>query len=320
MLWNWLGLDDSDQRELERKLAASRATQASNLADLTEYIKSTADQNKNLWSDYQSGLGDYESQLAAALQGQKGAYAQLADALGNYKSVEDVLGAAPQLATHDPQSRLREQMNLSRIGALTGTKETAEEQLMRLVARRNMENQLKAERDATAQSLKERGVYGGGAELASALAAQQEQASRRSLEDVAANANAQKRALSALGQYQQGAASMSAADDALSKFNSSLLQQNRGLQANARVQDNSAQLQRATAKNNAATNTNMLAAQNADKVRSDQRATTAGVADANNNTANQMVGLAQMQNQAEATKQAQDIAETKHGFLEGIFD
>ena len=53
MLWNWLGLDDSDQRELERKLAASRATQASNLADLTEYIKSTADQNKNLWSDYQ---------------------------------------------------------------------------------------------------------------------------------------------------------------------------------------------------------------------------------------------------------------------------
>lgn len=316
---NIFGFDKSAQRDLDEKLGASRTKQESALADLRDYIENTTQENKGLWDQYGSGLGDYESQLAAALSGQKGAYSQLASALdsSNYKSVAGALDGDPTLAAHDPQSRLNEQLNLSKIGKLTDTKETAEEQLMRMTARREMESQLKAERDSNAASLKARGVYGGGAELAQALAGQQESASRRSMEDVAANANASKRAMSALGQYQQGAASMSSADDALSKFNSSLLQQNKQAVASGRAADNTATTQRAVALNQGATNANVLQAQNADKVRSDERATVSGKTNVNNNSADQVSGITQMQNQSEATKQAQAIAEQRSG---GLFD
>jgi hypothetical protein len=316
---NILGGDTSAQAELQDKLEASRARQAQALQELQDYIQQTTQQNQALWGNYGSGLADYSKQLSDILGSQKGAYSNLADSLGNYRSVEDLLRAQPQLAQHDTQSRFNEAQNLGKIGALTGTKETAEEQFMRAVARQNMENQLRGQRESVASSLKQRGTYGGGSELAMALAGQQEAAGRRSMEDMGANANAQKRAMSALGMYQQGAGAMSAADDALSKFNSSLLQQHSQAQAAARGQDNTAQANRATGLYNAATSTNAMANQNVNNVRQDARATVQGKTGVNTNAMQSMGDLYGLKNQAEQGIQAQNIAEEPSGgFLSGL--
>lgn len=90
---------------------------------------------------------------------------------------------------------------LKRLDPLTSIQETAEERLIREMARRDMEGQMKGDREAMAQNLKQRGVYGSGAELAGQLASQQETASRRSAEELRAQANAQTRAMDALGKY-----------------------------------------------------------------------------------------------------------------------
>lgn len=316
---NIFGMDTSGQAALEDKLNASRAKQEQALADLRDYITQSTGQNMNLWNNYAGGNDDYASQLAGILGNQQGAYSTLADSLGNYASVEDLLRKSPQLAEHNADSRFRETTNLSKIGALTGTKETAEEQFMREVSRRNQENQLKGQREATANSLKARGTYGGGSELAMALDSQQEAAGRRSLEDLGANANASKRAMSALGMYQQGAASMSNADDALNKFNSALLQQNTQAQAAARGQDNTAKGNRATGLYNAATATNAMANANTNNVRQDERAGVAGKSGALNAGMEGMTGLYGLQNQAEQAHQAQAIAEEPSGgFLSGL--
>jgi hypothetical protein len=318
---NIFGGDHSAQDKLKSTLDASRAKQDQALQDLKDYIENTTEQNKGLWQDYGAGGQAYSDQLDSALNAQKGSYGTLADSLGKYKSVEDMLkGDAPQ-ASQDPQDRLNVQANLSKLSKLTGLQETPEEQLMRMTSRAEQENQLKAQRDATAQSLKERGVYGGGAELASALSAQQEASSRRSMDDVAARAAASQRAMAALGQYQSGAQAANNSDQALSQFNASLTQQNKQAQAQARSTDNTAGAQRATTLNNAATNVNTQQAQNADKVRADKRATVAGTTGVNDKSADQMTGITTMQNGAEATKQAQAIAEQKTGgILSGILD
>lgn len=104
-------------------------------------------------------------------------------------------------ATVSPETLARQNESLDKLRANTDVKETAEERLMRELARRKMEGQMKGDRDAMAQSLKARGVYGSGAELASQLGSQSETASRRALEELAAQANAQQRAMQALGHY-----------------------------------------------------------------------------------------------------------------------
>jgi hypothetical protein len=291
------------------------------MAELKALVERTNAENKGLWSDYGTSLPDYENKLAEILGTQKGAYAELANALGKYKASEGLFAGDPQLAAHDPESRLASQLALSKLGALTSPQETAQEKLIRELARRQMENELRANRDATAASLKARGVYGGGAELTSALAAQQEAASRRSLADMQANAQASQRALQALGQYNQSAQSMSAADDALSKFNSALLAQNKQARAQARQADNSAQGNRAATLNNAATSVNQMATQNADKSQQAKQSVVAGKTGVNSNALNQFSGLTQMEMQAEATKQAQAIAEQKpKGLFGGILN
>jgi hypothetical protein len=113
-----------------------------------------------------------------------------------------------------------------KLKGLTNVQETAEEKLMREMARRNMESQMKGDRESMAQNLQARGMYGSGAELTSQLNSQQEAASRRALEEMSANKNAQDRAMSALGQYSQLGTAMRGADtqeaglkDVESRFN-----------------------------------------------------------------------------------------------------
>src|SRR6185312_3012189 len=126
-----------------------------------------------------------------------------------------------------PEARAAQKTAMDKTLALTDTKETAEEKLMREVARRNMERDLAAQRDAQANQLRARGAYGSGAELAGFLGSQQELAQRRSLENLGADANAQKRAIDALGTYGDQAFKLGSQDataqgmmDLNSRFNS----------------------------------------------------------------------------------------------------
>lgn len=142
---------------------------------------------------------------------------------------------------------------LGQLKGYTNVQETAQERLMRDVARREMENQMKGQRDAMAANLKSRGVYGSGAEIASQLQAQQEAASRRAQEELAAQANAQTRAMQALGQYgqlgiQSGNQDIAAgqAHDAVNEFNNTITEQHNLADAKQKAQNNTAQTQRAT--------------------------------------------------------------------------
>lgn len=134
----------------------------------------------------------------------------------------------------------------------TNVQETAAEKLMREVARRNMENQMKGDREALAQNLKSRGVYGSGAELAGNLSSMQEQASRRSLEEMQANAGAQKRAMDALTLFGNQAGKMrdqelgeAQAQDAVGMFNNRMKEQHNLSQANVDAQTADRQARRA---------------------------------------------------------------------------
>jgi hypothetical protein len=88
----------------------------------------------------------------------------------------------------------------------------------------------RGQREAILQNAAQRGVSGSGLEIASAMGAQQEGATRQSMQDVEVAADAEKRALEALSQY--GAlggqmrgqefgeqAAVAAAKDAINKFN-----------------------------------------------------------------------------------------------------
>lgn len=136
--------------------------------------------------------------------------------------------------------------------ALTDTKETAAEKLMREMARREQEQNLRSQSEAQANQLRSRGAYGSGAEIAGFLGNQQEQAQRRSLEEMQANANAQQRAMSALSAYgnqsfqlgQQDQAS-GALQDANSRFNSQSQQQWQQFKTKTQQQENDAAAKRA---------------------------------------------------------------------------
>ena len=116
--------------------------------------------------------------------------------------------SAANAAKRKEETLKQQQQSQDKLWGLTDVQETAQERLMREMARRSMETDLRAQREAQAQSLKERGVYGSGAELAGFLGAQQELAQRRSLEEMAASKNAQERALQALGKFGEHAISL----------------------------------------------------------------------------------------------------------------
>jgi hypothetical protein len=138
-----------------------------------------------------------------AEKGQLAAEKQLEDALNGIQdpNLAKYVGDVQSQANVSDRARDATSSALQQLSALTNPQETAQEKLIRENARRNMENQMKSDRDAMAQSLKQRGAYGSGAELARQLDTQQEAASRRALEEMGANAGASQRAMQALGQF-----------------------------------------------------------------------------------------------------------------------
>lgn len=152
----------------------------------------------------------YGGKLAGFQDEDQGVVDRLKEALSQYKNPAEAFNDPNFMAyVGDLESQAKvsqeaignQKKALGRWDELSHPQETAEEKLIREMARREMEGSMKGNREAMAQNLKARGVYGSGAELASQLDTQQEAASRRSLEEMGANANASKRAIDALGHY-----------------------------------------------------------------------------------------------------------------------
>lgn len=101
--------------------------------------------------------------------------------------------------TADQKSRDAQQSVVDGLGSIYdqgGT--TARDRLLRAQARAESENWLKGQREADMQDLAERGMSGGGAELLTLLGDRQDAASRLSMADLQASADAEQRALDAL--------------------------------------------------------------------------------------------------------------------------
>jgi hypothetical protein len=161
--------------------------------------------------------------------------------MGNWQNPADLfkdpnfmsyVGDAQNHAFRSGEAKNAQSSALGQLGALTDTKETAQERLMREMARRQQEQNERGNREALNQGLKARGAYGSGAELLGNAMSQQGTGQQRSLENMQANAGAQARAMQALGQYTAAGQAMGAQDlqegslaNAMDQFNNQLHQQ-----------------------------------------------------------------------------------------------
>lgn len=174
--WSKLGIDilGNEGDKLDKQYGGLEASDQSNLQDLLGGLgnyKNSADFFKD--PNFMGDVGDiqgYQGPSAATLGAQK-------DALQQYKN-------------------------------LSTPTETAQEKLVRMMAQRQMENNLAGDRDALARSLKSRGVYGSGAEVTGNMMAQGQEADRAALANMQANAQASQRAMQALGSYSSLASGM----------------------------------------------------------------------------------------------------------------
>lgn len=167
-----------------------------------------------------------ENAIAAAQTGNKDAVEKLNELLGNIKDPElqDYVGdyvSQAASAAADPRDIEAQQRQLSKFESLSDPRITAEEKLMMELARRQTESDLRGQRGAIANNLQARGVYGSGAEITQNAMAQQEAASRQALEMLGAQANAQKRAMEALGGAADLSSSMRGASAQESQFRGS---------------------------------------------------------------------------------------------------
>lgn len=101
--------------------------------------------------------------------------------------------------TADQKSRDAQQSVVDELGSIYEQGgQTARDRMLRAKARSESENWLRGQREADMQDLAERGMSGGGAEILSLLGDRQDAASRLSMADLQASADAEERALAAL--------------------------------------------------------------------------------------------------------------------------
>lgn len=135
---------------------------------------------------------------AAAGQALKDAFAKIQDPeIKAY--VGDYVSQAAEARVSEA-TLAQQQKEFDKLSALTDPTITAAERKMMYDARKQQENDLRSQREAYANDLQARGMYGSGAELGMNLASAQEYANRRMGEEMTAQANAQNRAMEALKQ------------------------------------------------------------------------------------------------------------------------
>jgi hypothetical protein len=232
----------AEQEEADAKLAAEGG-----LADIEEW---------------EGGVGNLGPLAQSAAMGDIDAIAKLEALVDSIKDPEikeyvgDYISQAAQ-AGPSQQAKDNQQKEYERLSALTDPTITAEERFMMETARRQQEQDLRSQRGAFANDLQARGMYGSGAELTMNLAASQEAAQRRALEEMDAQSNAQNRAMKALTGANEAAGKIRGAEatedqfrgtaaDKAKEFNNTLREaynkwrtEEEGRQAKAKVDRNS---------------------------------------------------------------------------------
>lgn len=187
----------------------------------------------------------------------------LKDSLGDYQGLSGLfddqnflgdVGDVSNAATPSQETVGAQKGALQQFKDLSSPKESAEESLMRLTAQRQQEGQERGDREAMAQNLKARGVYGSGAEVLSALMSQGSNANTRSMANAQANANASKRAMSALGSYADLSSNMRNAETQQGSLANQVAMFNNQVNQNTQNTRNSAQLQARNTDNSSTAN------------------------------------------------------------------
>lgn len=285
--------------------------------------------NGQALDDFYSGVeGKDQSALGDLLQG-LGNYKDSANLFNDPSFFGDVGDVRNELSI-DPTTMAAQKSALGQYAALTTPQETGAEQLMRLQAERQQEQNEAGDRAAEAASLKARGVYGSGDELVSALMSQSNNAQMRSMANAQANAQAQQRAMSALGSYSDLANTLHGQQDTegqianqVNEFNNTVNQNT----ANQRAQSQIAATQagqnafqsRAQAGFNASQDVNNQARQDTQNRTQADLTYTQGETGDNTNSANLLSTGLNNTNQDLASRQAQLAAQKRSSLLGSIF-
>lgn len=262
---------NSYNRKVDRKLAEINKVQdqlgKARFATIEEAVQANAVDWNELQNEILGEDGQRLDQQIAGWQGSdQDALAQLKRDLSmGYKSQSDLMrdqslygdvGDVANMAVPTAETVAAQRDALQQFKNLSTPRETAEEQLMRMTAQRAQEGQQRGDREALAERLKSRGVYGSGAEVLGALASQGTNAQTRSMAQMQANANASQRALAALGKYSDLSSQMRGAEtqegslaNQVQQFNNQINQgvanQRSGATLQAQAADNNAGVQRA---------------------------------------------------------------------------
>lgn len=196
--------------------AANRGDQFTNLARYNTTAGTVAgmdealDKMRGTFREYKGGQNALNDSDLAALSKYQGQNAALMSALDNMGWKDVTSGGKGYDAQLDA---------LNQYKGLIDPTVTAQERLMAEVARRNAEQQERSSRDAVMADLGARGLRSSGAELTNMLGARQQIGQDRVLADMAMNANAVNRGMTALEGYGRTAGQMRNADDVISMFN-----------------------------------------------------------------------------------------------------
>jgi hypothetical protein len=229
-------------KQIEKATRQLQDTQSDIAWENYEGAQGAADKNQGLWDTYANQLAPQLGGFYGDVKGRDRATTdQYVDAMGQWTNPADLfkdpafmqyVGDAKNHAFRSDAAKSAQTDALSQLKGQTGLKETAQEKLMREMARRHQEQNERGNREAMNQNLKARGAYGSGAEILGNLMSAQGTGQQRSLENMQANANAQQRAMAALGQYTQAGAQLGSQDlqegqmaNQMDQFNNTLQQQ-----------------------------------------------------------------------------------------------
>jgi len=180
---------------------------AANTADWDKLTTEILGADGNKLKDTQAGWQAEEAQNIEDLK----------KVFGGYKSQEDLfkdpsfmayLGGAKNEAMADPATVQAQREMLAQMRAQSSPQETAAERFQRMMAQRTAEANMRGQREAIASNLKARGAYGSGAEVAMNMMSQADEANRRYMANLAADAQAQQRAAQMLKMGSEQAAQM----------------------------------------------------------------------------------------------------------------
>lgn len=214
---------------LGRTLGGIRNNQLGNVNNLVGGLNTTTQRLSDSFgaadAQEQGGLGDLKNTLNGLNIPDSQAAQAFADpqAISAQQQAQQLLAAAGMGSLDvqtNPEDLARQKQVADKLWGQTDTQMTAQERFMEEQFRQHEEQDRRAAMDAALRGLAGRGMLGSGGEVGAMLGAQQTTSNNRMLQDLGAQANAEQRAMQALGLYSNLATSMRNASDSVSGGNS----------------------------------------------------------------------------------------------------